>query len=87
MAAKFFSNKSKTVAYGNQAILPFYILHQTIIILVGSFIILLKLSITVKYTIISAASFVIIIALYELLIKRNNMLRFLFGMRPKRKSD
>jgi surface polysaccharide O-acyltransferase-like enzyme len=84
MFAKYFSNKSKTVVYGNEALLPFYILHQTIIILVGQFIIPLKLSIPVKYTIISIISFVIIIALYEFLVKRINVLRFLFGMRPKR---
>ena len=82
--AKYFSNKSKAVVYGNEALLPFYILHQTIILLVGQFIIPLKLSIPVKYTIISIISFVIIIALYEFLIKRSGLLRFLFGMRPKR---
>ena len=32
---------------------------------------------------ISMTSFVLIIALYEFLIKRINALRFLFGMRPK----
>ena len=82
MTEKYLNNKSKMLAYGNEAVLPFYILHQTIIILVGSFIIPLKLSILVKYMIIAIFSFVIIIALYEFLIKRINVLRFLFGMRP-----
>jgi surface polysaccharide O-acyltransferase-like enzyme len=83
LAAKYLSNKSKTLAYSNEAVLPFYIMHQTIILMVGWFIIQSKLSIPVKYIIISITSFVLIIALYEFLIKRINALRFLFGMRPK----
>lgn len=83
MAAKYLNYKSKTIAYGNEAVLPFYIMHQTIILMVGWFIIQSKLSIPAKYIIISMTSFVLIIALYEFLIKRINALRFLFGMRPK----
>jgi len=83
LAAKYLNNKSKIVAYGNQAVLPFYIMHQTIILTVGRFIIQSKLSIPAKYIIISMTSFVLIIALYEFLIKRISALRFLFGMRPK----
>lgn len=84
MAAKFLSKKSKALAYGNEAVLPFYILHQTIILLVGWFVIQGELSIPVKYIIISITSFALIIGLYEFLIKRINALRFLFGMRAKR---
>jgi hypothetical protein len=73
------------LTYANKAVLPFYILHQTVILLVGWFIIPLDLSILVKYLIIATGSFVIIMALYELLIRRFNVLRFLFGMRLKKK--
>jgi glucan biosynthesis protein C len=83
MAEKYLNNKSRMVAYGNEAVLPFYIMHQTIILMVGWFIIQLELSIPVKYVIISITSFVLIIAFYEFLIKRINALRFLFGMRPQ----
>jgi len=75
----------KVLAYANQAVLPFYILHQTIILLVGWYIIPLELSIPLKYLLISAASFILIMALYDLLIKRLNVLRFFFGMRLKKK--
>jgi hypothetical protein len=78
---------NKLLAYGNEALLPFYILHQTVILAVGWFIIPLDLSILLKLLIISTTSFVIIMALYELLIKRFNVLRFLFGMRLKKKQQ
>jgi len=83
LAANYLNHKSKTIAYGNEAVLPFYILHQTVILIVGWFIIESELSIPAKYIIISITSFVLIIALYEFLIKRINALRFLFGMRRK----
>lgn len=83
MASKHLAHKSKIIAYGNEAVLPFYIMHQTLILWVGHFIIQLQLSIPVKYIIISITSFVLIIVLYEFVIKRINTLRFLFGMRPR----
>jgi hypothetical protein len=85
MGARYLNFSNKVLSYANEAVLPFYILHQTVILLVGWFIIPLDLSILVKYLIIATGSFVIIMALYELLIKRFNVLRFLFGMRLKRK--
>jgi len=87
LAAKHLNRESKAITYGNEAVLPFYILHQTIILVVGWFIIQLKLSIPVKYVIIAAISFALIVGLYELLIKRVNGLRFLFGMRRIRRSQ
>jgi glucan biosynthesis protein C len=87
MAARYLNFNNKLLAYGNEALLPFYILHQTVILAVGWFIIPLDLSILLKLLIISTTSFVIIMALYELLIKRFNVLRFLFGMRLKKKQQ
>jgi glucan biosynthesis protein C len=85
LGAKYLDVNHSVLAYSKGAQLPFYILHQTIILLVGFYVIPLKWSIPVKYLVISTAAFVLIIALYELLIKPFNPIRFLFGMRPKRK--
>jgi hypothetical protein len=38
-----------------------------------------------KYLIIAVISFILIIVLYEMLVRPFNVMRFLFGMRPKRK--
>ena len=40
---------------------------------------------SLKFLLISTASLVIIMALYELVVKRINLVRFLFGMKPKTK--
>jgi glucan biosynthesis protein C len=71
--------------FANEAVLPFYILHQTVIICVGYFVVRQVIPDLLKFVIITSSSFAIIAALYELLIRRINVLRFLFGMklRPK----
>jgi glucans biosynthesis protein C len=36
-----------------------------------------------KYAVIATLSFILIMAIYELLVRRINVLRFLFGMRRR----
>lgn len=66
----------------SEAVLPFYVLHQTAILLVGSFIIPLSWGMGLKYAVIALISVALIMATYEGLIRRSPVLRFLFGMRP-----
>jgi glucan biosynthesis protein C len=82
VGATYLNFNNKVLVYANEAVLPFYILHQTIILLAGWYVIPARMSIPLKYLIISTSSFVVIMALYELFIKRINAVRFMFGMRP-----
>ncbi|MGD2251923.1 MAG: acyltransferase family protein [Anaerolineales bacterium] len=84
VGAKYLNKGSKWLTYANEAVLPFYLLHQTVILCVGWFVIPWNLGILPKFLIISVASFALIMGLYELLIKRFNLVRFFFGMRPKK---
>jgi peptidoglycan/LPS O-acetylase OafA/YrhL len=68
--------------YANEAVLPFYVLHQTVLIAVGYFIVQLQIPDPVKFLAIVSISFAIIMGLYEFAIRRVNLLRFLFGMKP-----
>jgi hypothetical protein len=70
--------------YAREAVLPFYVLHQTVIVVIGFCIAHWEASVMVKYLILNSSSFVVIMALYELLIRRVNVLRFLFGQTIKR---
>jgi hypothetical protein len=85
LGAKYLNIKSKIVTYGNEAVLPFYIFHQTIILCVGWFVIRWNIGILPKYLIIAVTSFALIMILYELFVRRFNVMRFLFGMRPQKK--
>lgn len=64
----------------NQGILPFYILHQTVIVIFGYFVVQWELSIMEKFLVILSTSFIVTIGLYQI-IRRNNMMRFFFGMK------
>jgi glucans biosynthesis protein C len=82
---RFLNLTNKFLTYSNEAVLPFYILHQTVIISIGFYVVQWSAGIGVKYLTISTTSFIAIMLIYELLVRRINILRFLFGMRLKRK--
>jgi len=86
LGSRYLNFNNRFLGYATEAILPFYILHQTIILIVGFFVVQWSMGIAPKYFIICTTSFVVIMALYELLVRRINVLRFLFGMRLKKKS-
>jgi hypothetical protein len=65
-------------------VLPFYILHQTVIVIVGNYLATWEQKVMVKYLVLSTLSFIAIIAVYELLIKRLKVFRFIFGMKAQR---
>jgi glucan biosynthesis protein C len=69
------------VRYANEAVLPFYILHQTVIICVGYLVVRWAIPDLLKFVVIAVSSFAIIMALYELLVRRLNIIRVLFGMK------
>jgi hypothetical protein len=71
--------------YANEAVLPFYVMHQTVILGAGYFIMVLPIPDLAKFIINAAISFAIIMGLYEFVIRRINVLRFLFGMKLLRR--
>jgi len=85
IGARYLNTNHKFLVYGNEAVLPFYLFHQTIILCVGWYVIRWDMSILFKLLIIAVVSFALIMVLYELLVRRFNVVRFLFGMRPKKK--
>jgi hypothetical protein len=73
------------VQYANEAVLPFYILHQTVLLCVGYFVVQWPIPDLLKWAIILVVSLTSIMAIYEFLIRRFNIMRFLFGLKPLRK--
>jgi hypothetical protein len=84
MGARYLNYNHKVLAYANEAVLPFYLFHQTVILAVGFFVIRWDMDILPKLLIVTAVSFPLTLALYELLVRRFNVVRFLFGMRPRK---
>ena len=86
LGSQFLNRDNRFLSYANEAVLPFYILHQTIIISIGFYVVQWDAGVALKYLTISTTSLVAIMLIYELLVRRINVLRFLFGMRLRRKS-
>jgi peptidoglycan/LPS O-acetylase OafA/YrhL len=76
---------NRFLKYQSEASYPVYILHQTIVIAIGYFVIRWGIDVFPKLIIIVAGSLLVTFALYEILAKRTDLTRFLFGMRPRRK--
>jgi len=76
---------NKILPYANEAVLPFYILHHSVILLAGCFIVRWSSGAGTKFFSIAAVSLAVIMAVYELLVRRVKLLRFLFGMKLKKK--
>jgi len=78
---EYFTQSKPILSYANEAVLPFYILHQTVLLSVGYFVTQWNIPDLLKWGIIAAISFLVIMALYEFPIRRFNFMRFLFGMK------
>lgn len=82
-AEKYLNFTNRFLKYANEAVLPFYILHQFILLLIGFWVVQWQIHALGKFIIILVLSFMAIMGLYDLLIKRVKVLRFLFGLKGK----
>ena len=72
--------------YANEAVLPFYILHQPMLLCVGYFVVRWAVSAVLKFIIIDTISFIIIMILYKTIVRKSILFRFLFGMKLETRS-
>jgi len=79
---KYLSFNHKYLKISNELVLPFYVLHQSVIVAVAFYVVGLNLIVIEKYVLIVLVSFPIIAALLYP-ISKINVLRLLFGMRTK----
>jgi len=82
-AYKYLNRDSKVLSYLSQAAYPVYIIHMAFLYLGGYLILPLSLDIFLKFILIVAFTFIGCFVTYELLIRRINFLRPLFGLKLK----
>jgi hypothetical protein len=73
---------TRTLWLANEAVLPFYIMHQTFIIILGFFILNWAIPDLLQYLLITGGTFLLMVVLHFGLIRRYNVLRVLFGLTP-----
>ncbi len=84
LGRRFLNFYHTSLNYINEATYPIYILHQTVIVTLGFYIVQWKMGMIEKFFIIFTTSSAITLLTYHFLIRQTNLTRFLFGMRPKK---
>jgi glucan biosynthesis protein C len=69
----------RAAGYVRGAVLPWYVLHQPVVVAVAFYVVRWPIGPVTKYAIICAASIVITLALYDLLVRRTSVTRALFA--------
>ncbi len=64
----------------NEAVLPVYVLHQTVIVAIAFAVVSYPIPAGLKYVIVAMSSLVVTLALFQL-VRRTQTTRFLFGMK------
>ena len=72
---------NKWLKYGGEMIMPFFLLHQPVIIVISYYVVQWDLNLWAKLLIVVLGSFLVSVGLYELFFKRIRVLRRLFGMK------
>ena len=83
---EYFNKDHKLRKVLNEAIYPFYLLHQPALIFVGYVVLQLDISYGMQAVLITALSLVFILSSY-FIIKKFNFLRVVFGMKRKKKIE
>ncbi len=83
-AQYYFRKTPKWLKTSNELIYPFYIFHQTVIVVVGCFIINWQASIELKLSLLLVSSFLITSAICWLIIYPFNLFRVLFGLKTRK---
>ena len=80
-AIQYLNFKTASLTYANEAVYPFYILHQTVIVAIGYYIVRMDASIIWKLSLVCLLSFTAIWTFYEYVIKRTALTRLIFGLK------
>src|SRR6266536_1640814 len=71
-------------AYANEAVLPFYVLHETVIVVIAYWVLTWRIGAGAQYLLIVLSSLAATLLLYEVGVRRTRVTRLLFGLKPGR---
>lgn len=82
-AATYLNKPSRTLAYANKSVYPLYILHQTVIVILGYYLKYTDLGFFAKFTLMVIGTFGFSWLIYEYAIRPYSWIRPLFGLKNK----
>ena len=82
---RFLDFTNKRLRYSREASYPFFFFHQPVIIFIAYYVVAWQVALPIKLLVVLIGAFAVTLGIYELLVRRINPVRTLFGMRPKKK--
>lgn len=76
---RYFNKGGQYLEYCNKAVFPFYILHQTVIVVVGYYVVQTQDNAALKYLFLLIACFLLTGTIYHLYVRPYKYVGFLFG--------
>ena len=82
-ARQYLNRDGKLRKLANEAIYPFYLLHQPVILIIGFLLIRTQIPDLIRLLILLPASFVLTCLIYWYLVRPFNLTRVIFGLKPQ----
>jgi glucan biosynthesis protein C len=76
---------NKWLQYGQETIMPFYLFHQPVIIVLAYYVVQWTTAVLPKLLVVVLGSLLASLGLVELIVKRVGVLRRVFGIKPRRR--
>jgi glucan biosynthesis protein C len=80
---RYLDTTNEWLQYGREASYPFFFIHQPAIIFIAFYAVQWEVNLLIKLIIVGLGSFALSLSAYELLVRRINPVRVLFGMKPR----
>jgi peptidoglycan/LPS O-acetylase OafA/YrhL len=86
VSMRFLRVRNRWLEYGEQAIMPFYLFHQPVIIIIAFYVVQWDASVLVKLLVVVLGSFLASSGLVEILFRRMGAGRIVFGIKSETRS-
>jgi hypothetical protein len=78
---RYLNFANRTLEYGQDAIVPFFVFHQPVIMILAYFAVQWQASLVIKLLFVVIGSFLVTLGIYEFGVRRVPLLRKVFGMK------
>ena len=82
---RFLDYTNKWLQYLREASYPIFIVHQPVIVFIAFYAVQWEVDLPIKLLVVVLGTFAVSLGFYELLVRRINPVRVLFGMKPRKK--
>jgi glucan biosynthesis protein C len=82
--SRYLNFRHRVLPYANDAVYPVYVLHLPVATTVGYWVLGWNVGSLAQFAIITLCTLALSVGLYEFVIRRTRVTRFLFGLKPKR---